>query len=65
MARMAKASVPRYLRPGTVRQERIVNFPRDQMRPNDTDLPKVSHIMTAAGLYISAESGLHIRKEQR
>lgn len=60
---MAKAYVPRYLR--TVRQERIINWPRDKTRPNDTDLPKVSHILTAAGLYISAESGLHIRKEQR
>lgn len=61
---MAKATVPRYLRPGNVRRERITNFPRSRIRPNDTDLPKVSHILTEAGDYITTEDGFHLRKEQ-
>lgn len=62
---MAKATVPRYLRPGSVRQERIVNWPRDKARPNDTDVPKTSHILAQDLDKITAESGLHLRKEQK
>lgn len=61
---MAKATVPRYLRPGSVRNERFLNYPRDKTRPNDTDEPKRSRILTESGHVISTESGLQLRKEQ-
>lgn len=61
---MAKATVPRYLRPGSVRQERIVNWPRHKTRPNDTDEPQTFRILTEGGNRITTEAGDPIRKEQ-
>lgn len=61
---MAKATIPRYLRPGSVRQERFLNFPRDKTRPNDTDKPKTFRILTEGGNPITTEAGDPIRKEQ-
>lgn len=61
---MAKATIPRYLRPGSVRQERFLNYPRDKTRPNDTDEPKTFALLTEAGNRITTEAGVAIRKEQ-
>lgn len=61
---MAKATIPRYLRPGSVRQERFLNFPRSKIRPNDTDVPATFKLLTEAGSRITTEAGDPIRKEQ-
>ena len=61
---MAKATIPRYLRPGSIRQERIINWPRHKLRPNDTDIPASSKILAESGDRLAAESGDRIRKEQ-
>lgn len=61
---MAKATVPRYVRPGTLRQERFLNYPRDKTRPNDTDEPKSYALLTEGENRITTEAGVAIRKEQ-
>lgn len=57
---MAKATVPRYIRPGRIRQERIVNFPRKKL---DRVPPTPNTILAENGNQLLAENGNFLRTE--
>lgn len=58
---MAKATVPRYIRPGTIRQERLINFPAKKLKRVP---PSPNTILTEAGDQLLAEDGKYLRTEQ-
>lgn len=60
---MAK-SVPRYLRPGSIRRERIVNFPRKLLKRGPTGDQSPNTILAENGNQLQAESGSFLRTEQ-
>lgn len=61
---MAKATKPRYLRPGSIRRERIINFPRKLLRRGPTEPPSPNTILTEAGDQLLSEAGQFLRTEQ-
>lgn len=59
---MAKATVPRYIRPGKIRQERIVNFPRTKLKKQTGDTSP-NTILAENGNQLLAENGNFLRTE--
>lgn len=57
---MAKATIPRYIRPGSIRQERLINFPAKKLKRVP---PSPNTILAENGNQLMAENGNFLRTE--
>lgn len=60
---MAKATVPRYIRPGSLRQERLVNLPRKLLKKQPAGDQSPNTILAESGYQLQAENGQFLRTE--
>ena len=61
---MAKAIIPRYIRPGSIRQERLISFPAKKLRRQPAGDQSPNTILAESGDQLRAESGAYLRTEQ-